>query len=126
MRSSRNARRHGLSVSIFYDKALSDEVKSLSIALTGGSSDSNLCAAASEFAEAQIDLKRIRRIEHEVLIRAMSEFEVGPPEIDRRPSQLDNDSLKHLVRIDRYTRRALSRRKAAMRDLCPKGQPPRA
>jgi hypothetical protein len=83
------------------DAALAPEVAALACAIAGeGASDARR-AAASRIAEAQIDITRIRHVRLAVTERLLAGAGVAG----------------ELVRIDRYERRALSRRKAAIKDF---------
>jgi hypothetical protein len=148
-RSSRNATRHGLSVSILADARLSSEVLALahSIAAAGGHFEAAVVAAETTFA-----LRRIRDHRHHLLASALTgpnstpaakacaashdvavpatatwcldgaegaELETsGAAEADgqREASALRELALE-LRRLDRYERRALSRRSSAIRRL---------
>ena len=60
-RSSRNARRHGLSLPVLADPVLSKDVAELTREIAGSNPSRKLYEPARRFAEAQIDLNRIRR-----------------------------------------------------------------
>ena len=99
--AARNAQRYGLSLPVTADATLAPEVAALAHAIAGERASDARRAAASRIAEAQIDLTRIRRVRLAVTERLLAGAEV----------------TGELVRIDRYERRALSRRKAAIRDF---------
>jgi hypothetical protein len=67
-RSSVNALRHGLAVSVFADPALGAEVDSLARRIVGP--DTNLLHLARGIAEAQVDLRRVRQIRSQLIARA--------------------------------------------------------
>src|SRR5271167_3726478 len=71
-RASRNARRHGLSVSVVSDPRLSQQVEDLARYIVGETAGADLHEAARRFAEAQIDLDRIRKARHYGLQRALN------------------------------------------------------
>jgi len=100
-RAARNARRHGLSLPVAADAALAPEISALARKIAGeGASDARR-AAAARIAEAQVDLVRIRRVRLAVTEQLLAGKEV----------------TGKLVRIDRYERRALSRRTLAIHDF---------
>ena len=100
-RVARNARRHGLSLPVVADAALAPEISALAHAIAGDGESDARRAAAARIAEAQIDLIRIRRVR-----LAVTEQLLAGKEVTRK-----------LVRLDRYERRALSRRRLALRDF---------
>lgn len=113
-----------------------------------------MCALATAVAEAQLDLIRIRRLRHELLLRTLREpayaaasLTPNPTSIEfpsmrtcklsdevpqglERPARISSMTLQTLVKIERYERRALSRRKfvrdfdAARAMICRLGSPP--
>jgi hypothetical protein len=94
-----NARRHGLSLPVLADPALAPEVAALARAIAGDGASAARHAAAARIAEAQVDLLRVRRLRAEVMAAVLA---------GREP-------ILRLARIDRYERRAFSRRKFAIR-----------
>jgi hypothetical protein len=107
-RSRRNALRHGLAIAIGSDSTLSEDVKRLASALARGRSGSNIGEFAHQAAEAEIDLLRIRKIRAS-LFNAI----LGNPE-----TKLDHSELnEELAKLERYERRAFSRRKRAFRAM---------
>jgi hypothetical protein len=98
--AARNARKHGLSVPIMADPSLAAEVKILAQQIAGEGASDELQQLGASIAEAQADLVRIRCARRELLSR-------GQPALA--------DSVSRLASIDRYERRALSRRKFAIR-----------
>jgi hypothetical protein len=60
-RSARNARRHGLSLPVLADPVLSQDVAELTRKIAGSNPSRELYERARRVAEAQIDLRRIRR-----------------------------------------------------------------
>jgi hypothetical protein len=102
MRSAKNSRRHGLSVPVSFDPELERGVSELVVAIVGKTQDEKRLLLARRVAEAQIDLVRIQRTR-------------------RAPGQTGTaaDALAEAVArdaaLDRYERRARSRRTAAIR-----------
>jgi hypothetical protein len=104
-RSSHNARRHGLSLSVSSDVAYSAEIERLAREIISISKTRPTIELARRVAEAEIDLARIRQARHSLI---------------ERNGGLDNvseDVLQQLNAMDRYARRVFSRRKFAIREL---------
>jgi hypothetical protein len=151
--AARNARRHGLSLSVIADPMLSEQVAVFAREIAGETSDDNIFQLARRVAEAQIDLVRVRRARHELFIRNINDpnyisveaasrayktiikfaRENGidapisadlmkldqsiTPQGSQKVASILADFRKELVSFDRYERRALSRRKFAIRAL---------
>ena len=108
-RSSRNALRHGLAVAVEADLHVRDEVKKLAKAISAAAGLAWPGEAAHAFAEAELDLLRIRELKSSVFNEAG--FVAGG---DLGDFASLNDRLS---KIARYERRAFSRRKRALRSL---------
>ena len=107
-RQAEAARRHGLALPVLLDAALAPEVDALAreiaVSVVGRPVDDGRHALACRIAEAMIDLHRVRRAK-----RPLSAA------LDADPGSAA--TLKALARLDRYERRALSRRKFASREF---------
>jgi hypothetical protein len=101
-RAARNARRHGLTLAACCDEAVTGNVAAAARAIAGAGGDPLRYALACRVAEAQIDLVRVRHARRDLL-----ESAVGPCNMD----------TARLAALERYERRARSRRKFAMREL---------
>lgn len=108
-KSRRNALRHGLAIAIGSDPSYSNEIETLASAVERGRGRQTVGEFARQFAEAEIDLLRIRKI------RA-SRFEpvVGDPDAGPEAHAELNENL---AKLDRYERRAYSWRKRALQAM---------
>ena len=108
IRAARNARRHGLSLPIVSIPALSQQAELLAQEFAGGSADQKFIEIGRRIAEAQVDLVRIRQARHDLIVDTIHDAEDVMGELH---------FANQLIAMDRYERRALSRRKFAIRQL---------
>jgi len=148
--TARNALRHALSLPVYSDPALSEEVEALARKIVGTDANSEKRELARRIAEAHIDLRRVRYARHQLLSQALSdpdyesegtlrvkavlvarcvrrfgqfgpmpnklaEFLHSKPEGPYKFAAILTDKTRQLIALDRYERRALSRRKFAIR-----------
>ena len=158
-RAAKNARRHGLSVSIFTDPQHSTELADLASQIAGEGASPDVVELARRVAEAQIDVVRVRQARQDLIAHDLNDPEFRPNEFGKRwdalfkivrghlrafgpeailptevAQQADDvlhwkpqgaEKLSHILRdlteklfaMDRYERRALWRRKFAIRAL---------
>jgi hypothetical protein len=96
---ARNALRHGLSLPVLADPALAPEVAALATRIAGEGAGAARHAAAVRIAEAQVDVLRVLRVRVGIMANGFGE----------------DDITARLMRLDRYERRALSRRNSAIK-----------
>jgi hypothetical protein len=127
--ASRNAIRHGLKGAKFGDAGLGKKVERLAKAICKGNSDPFRFEQAIIIAESQVLLARVRAARSVAIQRLRSEAQPrltwrgGPtaarsemPQLeDSDEAQLVCRALPELMRLERYERRALSRRRKAIR-----------
>jgi hypothetical protein len=149
--AARNALRHGLSLPVSFDPALSEEVEALAREIAGTDARAEIQELARRAAEAQIDLRRVRYARHQllsdafnnpyyesradtrmkvavlsrllrprapdILIAALSAFLTSTPVGPQKFALILSREARRLLAMDRYERRALFRRKVALRAL---------
>ena len=71
--AARNALRHGLSLPVCSDPALSEEVEVLARKIAGPDANAEVQELARRVAEAQIDLCRVRYARHQLVSNALSD-----------------------------------------------------
>lgn len=133
--ASRNSLRHGLAVDIRNDPALCKDIENLAQQYCGDMIEPHRLLLARTAAEAQCAINRVRQARVALIEHAAVDHENF--ELTREsglkingdislPDSIDRDDQTHLaicriaqmlLRLDRYERRALSRRKRALRDL---------
>ncbi|MDI1343506.1 MAG: hypothetical protein PSV22_05310 [Pseudolabrys sp.] len=119
-RASRNAKWHGLTLSVLADPSLAAELQNHATLIAGEAASAGLTESACRIAAAQVDLVRVRQVRHRLLVAseiehdsdASSEPGSGPHQDRAVIPNLE----KRLAALDRYERRAISRRKRAIRE----------
>ena len=104
LKSSRNAFRHGLSLPLRFDLATSKTADAIVRLLTNDHADEEKLSAATEVAQAQLELIRIR----EVRAKLTAEMDL---------TSLTLEHLQRLAALDRYERLAATRRRRASHKL---------
>ncbi len=126
-RAARNALRHGLTIPLVRDPVACAEINRLAAALVGRPPSPARLEQARIAAEAEFELRRVRAHRKSLLDRKAVELAAHQHEADQRsePVAFDNQrggiaiaaALPELEALERYERRAASRRKRAMRWL---------
>jgi hypothetical protein len=128
LRSRVNARKHGLSVSVLIDPKLQATTLQLAHAIVGSNADDRELAQALIVAEAELTLQRIRQARVTIIESAMAKtgawripdtMDTSAPQPTATGAELDAfiGALPILSNIERYERRAYSRRDKAVQRL---------
>jgi hypothetical protein len=96
-RASRNAYRHGLTLSITSTAAYAKQLAKLAREIAGGSKDAIVLERARTIAQAEFDLARVRRAKVALIERASAFGELDPPQAFSSVTQI----IRLLNAIDR-------------------------
>jgi hypothetical protein len=125
-RAAQNAFRHGLNISVASSLEDAPEIESLTLRLAGVDPNDEVIELARKVSEAQADLNRVRAVRRQFVL---NRFDVRLPVFNPvkhtvRPNAIAGDDRlaailaeSEFARLDRCERRALSRRKFAIRQL---------
>jgi hypothetical protein len=97
--SARNARRHGLSLPVLSNPALSEEVEPLARDIAGAGATPEILELARRIAESQIDLRRVRSARHELLSSALCDPDYDSSASKRKRAKLAVEAAKLRARL---------------------------
>jgi len=119
-RASRNAYRHGLTLSMTSTAAFAKQLDKLVREIAGNTENAIVLERARAIAQAELDLARVRRAKVALIERA-SAFGVAaatmPSQEPDRSAEAVRRVLPELRQLDRYERRAAAQRERAVRNL---------
>jgi hypothetical protein len=130
-RAAQNSMRHGLSVSLVHAQEMSSEIERLAVALAGSRRDPGALEQARIAAEGELEFQRVRAYRKFLLDEKTGEIAARAPGAagknrDCSVSAKANHeqtaraiarALPELAALERYEKRALSRRRRAMQWL---------
>jgi hypothetical protein len=123
-RASRNAWQHGLSIPVLEEASV--EAERLAHTIAGMAGDRARLEHARRFAQAELDLLRVRAVRSALMSGNTEQAARGTTAAAQAPRDLLTvvgdatamlNNLLQLERLGRYERRAMSRRKKALRAL---------
>jgi hypothetical protein len=117
-RAAQNTLRHGLSIPVSSDPALSSQAEAIARRIAGPDAKAQALEQARWIGEAQVDLNRVRA-RRMALVADPLESAIGGKSLEgfEKLAIILQARASELARLDRYERRALSRRKSAIREF---------
>ncbi len=117
LRSRMNARKHGLTIPIVADAELHAAAIKLARAIVGNDANSEVLEQALIVAQTEFELRRVRQARLAIFeSNRVDSIGPGPDDTAAMPEGVAS-AIPMLVRIERYERRAYSRRKKALTRL---------
>lgn len=107
----RNAFRHGLAIDVAFDPYFHRAIEAMAKTIVSTCAQGTTIAFARHLAEAEVDLIRIRKVRTALFNAHYEKLDVQPHDY----IELDGN----LAKLERYERRAFSRRKRALRAISP-------
>jgi hypothetical protein len=113
-RASRNAYRHGLALSVYANERIAKQIDDMARRFVGDVEDGVCLQLARTVAEGQLTVARVRQAK--ALIESVR---ASSPSTNEPESSMEaiRRALPDLVKLDRYERRAISRRDTAFLKL---------
>ncbi len=120
LQSSRNALKYGLSTGIANEPGYLDALEKLTRMLAGDTSDLHRLAIARSAAQIELELKRVRLLRTTLL--SLARFDLASDAAKRFLTNKETaepvvQALGRVLKLERYERRAFSRRKRLFREL---------